>query len=188
MTTIKWRWRLPGGCRPHTSAPLPPRSPQGATPESQARFGACGKGRMSRGAGGPGARAPDRLIGYKRELGARNKTQALGLGPAPGSDARLRRRGRAPAVPGGFESGGGRGVTGERDSGGERRARVWRVAAQLATSPPQPRVRRRRAGLETCGGRRCGRLQARGWLGSAAAAFSGPGAGVAAAVAPPLSS
>lgn len=109
---------------------------------SQARLWACGEGRTSRRAGGPRARAPDGLIGCKHEPGARNKTRALGLGPSPGSDARRRRRGRAPAVPGGFESGGGRGVTGEPG----RRARVWRVAAQLATSPPQPRVRGRRAG------------------------------------------
>lgn len=69
-------------------------------------------------------------------------------------------------------------------------ARVWRVATRLATSAPRPRVRGRRAGLETCGGGRCGRLRARGWLGSAAAAaaFSGPGAGVASAAAPSLSS
>lgn len=185
MIMIKGWWRLRGGRRPHTSIPLSPSSPQTATPDVPSpTLGLRGRTNVPRRAGGPTARAPDGLTGCKREPAARNKTRASGLGPSPGSDARRRRRGRAPAVPGGFESGGGRRVTGEPG----RRARVWRVAAQLATSPPQPRVRGRRAGLETCGGWRCGRLQARGWLGSAAAAFSGPGAGVAADTAPSLSS
>lgn len=84
---------------------------------------------------------------------------------------------------GGVESGGGRGTTGDGGRREERRALARRVAASPATSPPRPRVRGRRAGLETCCRGRCGRLQARGWLGSAAAAASsGPGAGVAAAV------
>lgn len=183
MIMIKGWWRLRGGHRPHTSIPLSPSSPQTATPDVPSpTLGLRGRTNVPPPSWRPhseGTGRPNRV-----QTRASGQKQNTGFGPSPGSDARRRRRGRAPAVPGGFESGGGRRVTGEPG----RRARVWRVAAQLATSPPQPRVRGRRAGLETCGGWRCGRLQARGWLGSAAAAFSGPGAGVAADTAPSLSS
>lgn len=84
---------------------------------------------MSGRTGALGASAPDSLIGYIQDNQARNKTLASVPGPSPGSDARLRRRGRGPAVPGGIESGGGRGTTEDGGRSEERRAHARRVAA-----------------------------------------------------------
>lgn len=91
--------------------------------------------------------------------------------------ALLRRRGRAPAVPGGglrVAEAAERRETAAVVKNVERTHGEWQLNYSHFAVPAACA----RAGLETCGSGRCGRLRARGWLGSAAA-FSGPGAGVA---------